>query len=325
MVSNVLNRHPRVLSLSEFFSFVGTGSFRRRNQTANRMWDLYSRQQKRTRLMLRESFEELLYPINDPRARFTRHNVPPLLCATLPHLTDRYASLFDELEPIVRGQPKQPSADHFRHLFTWLCERFGRDVWVERSGASLAFGGLLLRKFPEARVVHVYRDGRETAISMSRHYLFRMIVANMKALRSYGIDAMTLMSKGKHWEGISLWLEPLVNAFFRPDRIPYDEVTLSELGTFWSGMIERGHRLFEHVPSDRLLNVKFEDVQAEPKDQIRRLIRFISPDMEDEAWLREVSTIPRPTPSKFKQLESGERVALTEACRPGLERLGYPL
>ena len=66
-------------------------------------------------------------------------------------------------------------------------------------------------------------------------------------------------------------------------------------------------------------------MQAEPEDQIRRLIRFINPDVEDEAWLREVSTIPRPTPSKFTQRESGERAALTEACRPGLERLGCPI
>ena len=44
-------------------------------------------------------------------------------------------------------------------------------------------------KTPEARS-SVYRDGRETAVSMSRHDLFRMIAANVKALRSYGIDGM---------------------------------------------------------------------------------------------------------------------------------------
>lgn len=47
-------------------------------------------------------------------------------------------------------------------------------------------------------------------------------------------------------------------------------------------MIERGHRLFGHFPPDRLLNVRFEEVQVEPEVQIRRLIRFIDPSLEDE-------------------------------------------
>ena len=325
MVSNVLNRHPRVLSLSEFFSFVGMRPFRRRRLSGDRMWAFCSRQQNRTRLMLRERYEELLYPLDDPGARFTQRDVPPILCAALPHLTDRYEALFDELEPVVRGQPRQPPADHCRHLFAWLGGRFGRNVWVERSGGSLMFGSRLLRQFPEARVVHVYRDGRETAVSMSRHYLFRMIVATMRVFRSWGIDVLASMSRGQNWDRISPWLEPLASTFLDPARLPYDRLTLADFAGYWNGMIERSDRLLGRLPPDRLLNVKFEEVQAEPEAQIRRLIRFIDPELEDEAWLREAASIPRPTPSRFARLGAAERAAATAACRPGLERLGYPL
>ena len=325
MLSNILNRHPRVLSLSEFFSFVGMGPFRRRRSTGNRMWSFYGRQRSRTRLMLRGSYEELLYPFDDPNARYTRGNVPPILCATLPHLTDRHDALFDELEPIVRDQPRQPPADHIRHLFTWLCERFGCDVWAERSGASLMFAPWLLRAFPEARVIHVYRDGRETAVSMSGHYLFRMIVATTRVLRALGIDIVASMSRGTRGDRIGPWLDPAVSAFLNPDRLPYDKVTLADFAAYWNAMIERSDRLLGNFPPDRLLNVRFEDVQAEPETQIRRLVRFVGSTFEDEAWLREAAAIPRPTPSKFERLPAGERAAVTAACRPGLERLGYPL
>ena len=98
---------------------------------------------------------------------FTRHDVPPILCATLPHLTDQYEALYDELESFVRAQPKQPPVAHIRSLFAHLCERFGCSVWVERSGLTLLVGSRLLRKFPEARVIQIYRDGRETAISVA--------------------------------------------------------------------------------------------------------------------------------------------------------------
>ena len=275
--------------------------------------------------MLRGRYEELLYPLDDPRARFSQHDVPPILCATLPHLTERHEELFDEMEPVVRAQPRQPCADHFRHLFEWLCRRFGCTVWAERSGGSLLFASRLLREFPEARVVHVFRDGRETAISMSRHYLFRLIAATMLKLRSFGFDALTSLAHGKHWERISFRLEPLTRVLCAPERLPWDDLALPHFGTLWSAMIERGNRMLGHFPTGRLLNVRFEDVQAEPDAQIRRLIRFIGPDLEDEAWLREVSAIPRPTPSKFEKLGAADRAALAEACRPGLERLGYPL
>ena len=325
MVSDILNLHPRVLSLSEFFSFIGMGSFRRRRATSDKMWGLYSRQQSRTRLMLRGRYSELVYPVDDPGYRFTLEDLPPILCATLPHLTDRPDELFDELEPVVRSQPKQPPAAHFRHLFEGLCGRLGRSVWVERSGGSLLYGARLLREFPDARVIHVYRDGRDTAISMSRHYLFRMIVATMRRMRSWGINAMSLMSRGRTWDRVSLWMELFTSKFFNPDKLPYHKLTLRDFGTFWSGMIERGHTMFGHFPSERLLNVRFEDVQAQPEKHVRRLIRFIDPGLEDEAWVRAAATVPRPASSKFDRLGPDEQAELAEACRPGMERLGYSL
>lgn len=325
MVSDVLNRHPRILSLSEFFSFVGLKAFLRRRVDGAYMWRLYSQQQNRSRLMLRGRYEELLYPVDAPDARFSQDDVPPILCATLPHLTEGYEALYDELGPVVRGRPRQSPANHFRRHFQWLGERFNRRVWAERSGGSLLFASRLLRQFPEARVIHVYRDGRETALSMSNHYLFRMIVATLRAFQRVGIDMMEAMARGRHWDRVSPWLEPFVSAFFRPERLPYDQLTLTDFATFWSGMVERGQRIFSQLPPERFLPLRFEDAQANPEEQFRRLIRFISPELEDEAWLREASAIPRPTRSRFAKLEPADQDAVARACRPGLELLGYPL
>lgn len=325
MVSNVLNLHPRVLSLSEFFSYVGVQPlFRSRRSTGDRMWKLYSGQQNHTRLMLRQpSFEEFLYPANDPNARFGTDDVPSILCATLPHLTQDYEELFDELEPVVRRQPKQPPADHLRHLFAWLCQRYDADVWTERSGASILFAPRLLREFPEARVVHVYRDGRETAVSMSNHYLFRLIAAILRRSRRMGIDPVSLMRWRRLWEKINSWMELMFPILIKPERLPFDKLTIAEFATLWNAMIELEAQMRKEIPPDRYLGVKFEDVQAAPEAQLRRLIRFIDPALEDEAWVRAASAVPRPTRSRFATLSVGEQATVTEACRPGLESLGY--
>ena len=282
MVSNILNRHPRVLSLSELFSYLGMRTFRRRRPTGEWMWDLCSNHRTRTGLLVREDYEELLYPFGAPNARYTRDDVPPLLCAALPHLTDEHEALFEEIGPVVRGQPRQPLADHFQHLFGWLCTRFDRDVWVERSGGSLLFASALLRRFSDARVIHVYRDGRETAISMSRHYPFRMLVASLRVLRSRGVDVMALISRDRLWDLVNPWMEPVVNAFIKPEHLPYDQLTIADFATLWNVLIAKGHRLFADLPPDRLLNLRFEDVQADPEAQIRRLVRFADPALEDE-------------------------------------------
>lgn len=323
MLSDKLRLHPRVLNLSEFFSFVGFPPSFRRSLSGGRMWNLYSRQRARTRLMLRGDYEELVYPIDDPNARFSRGDVPPIMCATLPHMSDDYEALFDEMEPAVRGAGRRTAAAHFRHLFEWLCERLGREVWVERSGGSLLFGSRLLRKFPDARVIHIFRDGRETAISMSRHYLFRAILATMRRLESFGLNATAAMSGGRMWDGIAPWLETLSTNLMNPSKLPYDKLTLADFGRFWSGMEERGFRMFGDFPPERLLEVRFEDVMASPESETRRIIRFIDPSLEDEAWAREASELPNPPASRFALLPAADRAALAEACRPGMELLGY--
>jgi hypothetical protein len=324
MLTDVLNVHPRILSVSEFFSAYQLSAFGKRRPTGEDMWRLYSVQSRRTKLALRETFHELLYPFGDPKARYTLRTIPPIMAITLPNLTDHYEDLYEELEPVVRAQPRQSPAHHFRRTFGWLCERFDRDVWIERSGGSLLVAPLLLRNFPEARVIHVYRDGRATAVSLSGHPAFRGLLAKARKIRSLGVDPVKSMPLVQRFNRLGYWMDNLVDRFIDHEKLPYDDVSLADFAAFWSGLIEIGDRAFRHLPADRLLNVKFEDVQIEPRRQLQRIIRFISPELDDEAWLDVASAIPRPTArSRFDKLDQAQQSAITEACRPGLQLLGY--
>ncbi len=104
-----------------------------------------------------------------------------------------------------------------------------------------------------------------------------------------------------------------------------DGPPLASYGAFWSDLVEVGEKAFGGLPSDRLLNVRFEDVQQSPREELMRLIRFIDPSLEDPAWLDEVAAIPKPARSKYHSLPDAERAALTAACAPGLRLLGYSL
>ena len=323
MVSEMLNRHPDILSLSEFFSVLDLNAFPGKKVTGDSMWRLFSEPGTRMSIIVRESFSELLYPFNDPDARFDAVTLPPIMAIAVPHLTDRYEDLYDEIGRFVRAQPRAWPSDQYRALFTWLGQRGGKKLWVERHGGSLLMASRLLRHFPEARVVHVFRDGRETTLSMSGHPPFRGALALVRRARRWGIDLYRLLERIERSDRLTNLLA--VSQWVRTDidSLLAERIALPEFAEFWSRMIETGHRVFGHFPPDRLLNLRFEAVQENPEREVRRLMRFISPELESEAWVREVARIPRRTRSKFARLDGETQRAITEACRPGLERLGY--
>ena len=74
----------------------------------------------------------------------------------------------------------------------------------------------------------------------------------------------------------------------------------AHFAAFWNIMIHYALRLFRRILPQSLLNVKFEEVQSDPEPQIKRIIRFISPALEDSAWREDACAVPRPTASRFQ-------------------------
>ena len=325
MISEMLNMHPDILSMSEFFAVLGLNAFPGKKVTGKHMWHLYSEPGKRMSIISREHFSELLYPYTDPDARFNAFTLPPIMAITVPHLTDRYDEFYDEIGRFVCSRPKAWPSDHYRGLFTWLGERFGKKIWIERHGGSLLLASRLLRHFPEARIIHMFRDGRETTLSMSKHPPFRGTLALLRRAKRWGIDLYHLLEKIERYDSLTNFLALAQWIRTDIDSLLAEQIPLSEFAGFWSRMIETGHRVFGHFPAECLLNLRFEDIQANPEREIRRFITFVSPELENDAWVSEVVKIPRQTNSRFALLNTETQLAITEACRPGLERLGYAI
>src|SRR5262249_28321545 len=145
---------------------------------------------KRMKLMYKHGivFDEVLYRPG-PGKRFTVDTgVPPLLLTALPHLTDAPEALYDEVREFVLKQGWFSVAEHYLHLFDWLRQKFGRKVWVERSGSILAHFEELSANFPNARYVHLFRDGRDCAVSMVRHSAFRLSAVTGELTKALGFD-----------------------------------------------------------------------------------------------------------------------------------------
>jgi hypothetical protein len=344
-MSTMLRSHPRVLSLSEFFRCLGAEALDPGRCSSARFWDVLSRPRSFMTAMLRYRVEppEVIYLVDGLR-RFGRGSgVPPVLLIAFPHLVAEPEALLDELHDFVAPLPDQLLPDHFRSLFGWLCTRFGREIVVERSGGSLATAEILIRSFPEARFIHLYRDGRRVAASMSRHSAFRLWLAAQDMSRLMHPDA-TLVELGKLVDATLDELGVLALSNSAPEASELAAKTGDEriddllramgfsayrlrrpvwrFGSLWSAMVQVGAAALGKLDSHRVLSVDFDDLLARPAGILSLIDGFLfaarTPGIDQ--WIAQSAKILRPGDENWgSSLSPLEHRRLEIACRPGMK------
>lgn len=324
MLSELLSLHPDVLSLSELFNALHPLGFRQDPIDGPDFWKVLSEPRPRhtawLRLMERGlHIDEFRYPLASA-LRFRETGIPPLLAMTLPPLTDDPDALHEALGVFVRSLPEDRLHRQYLRLFEWLCARLGRRFWCERSGASLGLVHPLLHFFPTAKFVHVFRDGREFAVSARQFPPMRMgVIGNMF----------------KHRFGSTPYLTPTYAA---PDDLPPEwrgllpesfdvevfqrfELPIDQIGMAWSELITVGMQLLDKVPNERVLHVRYESMLEAPHAQLQRIVRFIDPTLDHPSWLAQAASRVRKNPPKWMSLPIDERSRLESACAPGMALL----
>src|SRR5215475_12369203 len=96
MMSTVVRLHPRLLSLSEFFTSLAGRAFTLRKTDGERFWRMLTTLSPIAGKMLAKGgpMEEVLYGFGTG-ARFGPGDIPPILVTALPHLTREPEALYD--------------------------------------------------------------------------------------------------------------------------------------------------------------------------------------------------------------------------------------
>src|ERR1700678_15382 len=194
MLSQILNLHPDGLSVSEFWNVLP-------HKETVRDWPVRNRaamdnsipthamtgQEFWQRITTADADMDGLFATGLPTetsaswGRFSPAAGLPAICRVLASLTDDVDALYDRLAAAVPDWAVRPATRHCRALFAELADALGCQAVVERSGASANLTPVLLREFPDARFAYLHRDGADSALSMSRHPMFRLGALRMLA------------------------------------------------------------------------------------------------------------------------------------------------
>jgi Sulfotransferase domain/Sulfotransferase family len=329
MLSNMLREHPKVLSLSEFFAFI-VGPDGRLAETfppepvdGPGFWEVVAAINPVTSFGYRHRVpcDEQLYPFESPSARFTSQTgVPAILVTTLPHLTDDHDLLFDTLRAEVTAWPAASIGEHYRRLFGWLERHFGKRLWVERSGAALHMVEHYAATFPNARFVHLARDGRDVALSLQGHLGMRLYLMMSSIAQSLGVDP--LQSEDRTYiDRVPAELRRFLPEHFDAEAFRALRLPLALCGQYWSFQVENGMTVLPSIPQDRLLTLRYEEILADPKPQLDTLAAFLGEAFVDDEWSARCAATVRKPKSTWRDLPEDDARTLTEACRPGFEHL----
>ncbi len=77
-----------------------------------------------------------------------------------------FERLLAEFERSYTDDPWEASRKLIRGILDPVAERSGKPSWIEQSTRNVARGPVLLKLFPNMKLIHTYRDGREVACSV---------------------------------------------------------------------------------------------------------------------------------------------------------------
>ncbi len=294
LLARMIQRHPDLLCVSDLFEPVGKEPY----------FD------RATRIDGREFFATLSRPSLPQRIDYWRKQptgellflhpddemVSLLTSYALPFLdVDDPMALFSELQNAVELFDVDAPANHLVRTFDWLRDRFGCQLWVERTGGSLPHAEKIVQTWPEAKIVHNYRDCRETAISMMTGSFFRLYL-ELEKNPELG-----------EWDS---------------DHMP----PIEEMGSMLNRWIVDAAPALESVPADRRLDLAFEDLCAKPEAVLLGLTEFLlerPASAQDRDWAQRQAARIKPPPSRFADLPPEEQLRLEQACGDALDTLGY--
>ncbi|NEX23173.1 sulfotransferase [Thiorhodococcus mannitoliphagus] len=339
LLSRLLQQHPAICSISEYWTSLFMRGFGDPSLSGRDYWALLSVPPtwfgpwvEKARAA-GELPAEILY--DDARGRYRLRDCPPIAAMTLPALDADPDARVDALAQMVPNWPTAPVTTHSARLFDLLTTSLHKRLWVERSGLSYWYVPDLLQGFPDARYVHLHRDGREVVLSMMGMRFFDPVARvswMLNVTPGTRLQKLLFFAKRDLARRLLLRVADLERAITRqhlrarpyslPDRLSPAQ-RLSAYAHFWANTSELALEAMAKIPNERLLTLKYEQLVSAPRAELSRLIEHLLPGEAHAAWLDAVCALPQPQRARWPDLDPALAEELQRIIGPINRALGY--
>jgi hypothetical protein len=158
--------------------------------------------------------------------------------------------------------------------------------------------------WPDAKIIHLVRDGVNTAESMTNHNGFRNTIESK-------IDVYNLCKFKYHNKDQKISLD--------------SKVSIEDALIFWEKVILKTIEELDKLPEEDVLTIKYEDLILFPAREVVKIAEFLGFD-KNETWINKAIQIPKPFPEN-KQIDkfSAEQYEYYyNKVKSTMEKLGYP-
>ncbi len=219
---------------------------------------------------------------------------------------------------------------YIREKFAEYQAEAGPSQRVAEKTCGNAFREAYIRHvFPDAKIVHIIRDGRAAAVSARDYWIKGGQVNYRKAL---DLPLGELARRGvRHFGrrikkrlGGTVSLQPWGPCFPGIEEVMRDHTLIEVCGIQWREVVETGHREGTELGPERYYEFKYEDFCRQPCDVVHGVLDFLElqPDAGLDAWLEE--NIRTSRIDAWRDRISDEDLALLmKHIEPTLRTFGY--